>query len=69
MPSYTLFSQQDTRKDPILTISKRLRETDIEFMRRLAPRANVIPVIAKADSLTRQEIQDFKQRVSTYSLL
>ncbi|KAH6565232.1 hypothetical protein BASA50_006002 [Batrachochytrium salamandrivorans] len=40
-----------------------LREVDIEFMRRLSPRANVIPVIAKADSLTPPELNDFKRRV------
>lgn len=36
---------------------------DIELMRRLSPRVNVIPVIGKADSLTPQELAGFKQRV------
>ncbi|KAJ3304543.1 hypothetical protein HDV03_002752 [Kappamyces sp. JEL0829] len=40
-----------------------LRETDIEFMKRLSHRANVIPVIAKSDSFTKTELQDFKHRV------
>jgi len=40
-----------------------LREIDIEFMRRLGPRVNVIPVIGKSDSLTPQEIADYKQRI------
>ncbi|KAI8904424.1 Septin-type guanine nucleotide-binding (G) domain-containing protein [Gorgonomyces haynaldii] len=40
-----------------------LREMDIEFMRRLSPRANVIPVIAKSDSMTPMEIAQFKKRV------
>jgi cell division control protein 11 len=40
-----------------------LRENDIEFMKRLSPRANVIPVIAKADSMTKNEMKDFKARV------
>ncbi|BGP10073.1 Cell division control protein 11 [Rhodotorula toruloides] len=40
-----------------------LRELDIELMRRLAPRVNVIPVIGKADSLTPSELHDFKRRV------
>jgi hypothetical protein len=40
-----------------------LREIDIEFMRRLGPRANVIPVIAKADSMIPSELAAFKQRV------
>lgn len=40
-----------------------LREIDIELMRRLSPRVNVIPVIGRADSLTPQELRDFKKRV------
>jgi len=42
----------------------RLREIDIELMRRLSPRVNVIPVIGKADSLTPSELKVFKKRVS-----
>ncbi|KAJ1036695.1 hypothetical protein NDA10_002587 [Ustilago hordei] len=34
-----------------------LREIDIELMRRLSPRVNVIPVIGKADSMTLSERQ------------
>jgi septin family protein len=41
----------------------RLREIDIELMRRLSPRVNVIPVIGKADSLTPSELRGFKKRV------
>jgi cell division control protein 11 len=40
-----------------------LREMDIELMRRLSPRVNVIPVIGKADSLTPSELQAFKKRI------
>ncbi|CEG79424.1 Putative Cell division protein GTP binding protein [Rhizopus microsporus] len=40
-----------------------LREIDIELMRRLSPRVNVIPVIGRADSLTPQELKDFKRRI------
>lgn len=40
-----------------------LRELDIELMRRLSPRVNVIPVIGKADSLTPSELSAFKKRV------
>ncbi|KAG2180474.1 hypothetical protein INT44_003478, partial [Umbelopsis vinacea] len=40
-----------------------LREIDIELMRRLSPRVNVIPVIGRADSLTPQELTDFKKRI------
>jgi cell division control protein 11 len=38
---------------------------DIELMRRLSPRVNVIPVIGKADSLTPSELRGFRKRVST----
>ncbi|CAG7851629.1 Septin homolog spn3 [Serendipita indica DSM 11827] len=40
-----------------------LREIDIELMRRLSPRVNVIPVIGKADSLTPSEMKSFKKRI------
>jgi len=40
-----------------------LREIDIELMQRLSPRANVIPVIGKADSFTPAELRVFKQRI------
>ncbi|BGP18562.1 Cell division control protein 11 [Rhodosporidiobolus nylandii] len=40
-----------------------LRELDIELMRRLSPRVNVIPVIGKSDTLTPSELQAFKRRV------
>ncbi|KAL7750802.1 Cell division control protein 3 [Sorochytrium milnesiophthora] len=40
-----------------------LRQLDVEVMKRLAPRVNLIPVIAKADTLTDEEIIDFKARI------
>ncbi|GAA5912720.1 hypothetical protein JCM6882_005770 [Rhodosporidiobolus microsporus] len=40
-----------------------LRELDIELMRRLSPRVNVIPVIGKSDTLTPSELHAFKKRV------
>jgi cell division control protein 11 len=40
---------------------------DIELMRRLSPRVNVIPVIGKADSLTPSELKGFKKRVCDYT--
>ena len=46
-----------------------LRELDIELMRRLSPRVNVIPVIGKADSLTPTELRAFKLRVSNLKSL
>ena len=47
--------------DTVLEFS--LREMDIELMRRLSPRVNVIPVVGKADSLTPAELKGFKKRV------
>ncbi|KAI8869065.1 Septin-domain-containing protein [Ramicandelaber brevisporus] len=40
-----------------------LREVDIELMRRVGHRVNVIPVIGRADSLTSEELAEFKQRI------
>jgi hypothetical protein len=37
---------------------------DIELMKRLAPRVNVIPVIGKSDTLTPKELREFKKRAS-----
>ena len=47
----------------LVTFPLSLREMDIELMRRLSPRVNVIPVIGKADSLTPSELRGFKKRV------
>ena len=41
-----------------------LKPLDIEVMRRLHTKVNLIPVIAKADTLTDDEITAFKARVS-----
>lgn len=40
-----------------------LKPLDIEVMRRLHTKVNLIPVIAKADTLTDDEINGFKSRV------
>lgn len=40
-----------------------LKPVDIEFMRRLHKRVNLIPVIAKADTMTDDEISSFKARI------
>lgn len=44
-------------------IDRSLRELDIELMKRLAPRVNVIPVIGRADSLTPAELAESKKLV------
>lgn len=44
----------------------RLKPLDIEFMKRLHEKVNVIPLIAKADTLTPEECQQFKKQVSGF---
>jgi septin 7 len=41
----------------------RLKAVDIEFMRRLHTRVNLIPIIAKADTMTEEEVIAFKERI------
>jgi cell division control protein 12 len=42
-----------------------LTPLDIEVMKRLGSRVNLIPVIAKADTLTPTNLNKFKQNVGT----
>ena len=42
-----------------------LKPLDVEVMRKLHTKVNLIPVIAKSDTLTDDEITAFKQRVSS----
>lgn len=46
-----------------MVVPGRLRPLDLEFMRRLSKIVNVVPVIAKADTLTLEERAEFKRRV------
>lgn len=48
--------------------STRLKPLDIEFMKRLHDKVNVIPLIAKADTLTPEECQLFKKQVFVFVL-
>lgn len=41
----------------------RLKEVDVMFMRRLAPLASIVPIIAKADTYTRDELRNFRELV------
>ncbi|KAM6905661.1 neuronal-specific septin-3-like isoform 2-T2 [Xenentodon cancila] len=41
----------------------RLRPIDVEFMKRLGKIVSIVPVIAKADTLTVEERQEFKERI------
>lgn len=40
-----------------------LRQIDLEVMRRLHRKVNVVPVIAKADTLTAIEVKKLKERI------
>lgn len=43
--------------------SSSLRPLDVEFMRHLSKVVNIVPVIAKADTLTLEERDSFKKTV------
>ena len=45
-----------------------LRPIDIEFMKRLDEFVNIVPVIAKSDTMTLEERDAFKLRVCTYRM-
>lgn len=65
----TSFSQRVTREAILpknggyISFVFRLKQIDIEFMRKLHTKVNLIPVIAKADTMTDEEIVEFKRRV------
>ena len=40
-----------------------LKRIDVEFMRRIHDKVNIIPVIGKADACTKEELDLFKQKV------
>jgi len=40
-----------------------LKPLDIEFMKQLHNKVNIVPVIAKADSLTKQEVTKLKKKI------
>ena len=46
-----------------------LKPIDIEFMRQLHTKVNLIPIIAKADTLTDEEVAEFKARVRTFAFI
>lgn len=72
--SYMLQEQQPRRNDKIdlrvhaclyfiRPTGHTLKPLDIEVMKRLCSRVNLIPVIAKADTLSPADLAQFKQRV------
>ncbi|CAG4979099.1 unnamed protein product [Parnassius apollo] len=40
-----------------------LKPLDVEFMQRLGDKVNIIPVIAKADTMTPEECKEFKEQI------
>ena len=74
--SYMLQEQQPRRQDKIdlrvhaclyfiRPTGHTLKPLDIEVMKRLCSRVNLIPVIAKADTLSPADLAKFKSRVSS----
>lgn len=51
------------RLGQILTVKDRLKPIDIVVLKKLSDVVNVVPVIAKSDSLTLEERQAFKERI------
>lgn len=49
--------------DVLPSLGPSLRPLDLEFMKHLSKVVNIIPVIAKADTMTLEEKSEFKQRV------
>lgn len=47
----------------LILFMSRLRPIDVEFMKRLDKCVNIVPVIAKADTLTVEEREAFRRRV------
>ena len=43
----------------------RLKPLDVEVMKQLHHKVNIIPLIAKADTMTAEECRDFKKTVSS----
>ena len=73
--SYMLQEQQPRRTDKIdmrvhaclyfiRPTGHTLKPLDIEVMKRLSSRVNLIPVVAKADTLSHADLVRYKERVS-----
>jgi septin 7 len=43
-----------------------LKPLDIEVMKQLHDKVNIVPLIAKADTMTPEECADFKKTVSSH---
>jgi len=60
-------SEPDPRVDVCLYFipPHRLKEVDVEFMKQLGAVVPLIPIIAKADSMTTEELDSFREVIST----
>ena len=67
--SFSIFLSSLPYLSPSMLSLSSLRPLDVEFMSRLSKVVNIVPVIAKADTLTLEERDFFKQKVSSLSLL
>lgn len=47
-----------------ISLCDRLKPLDIQFMKQLHNKVNIVPVLAKADTLTKQEVAKLKRKVS-----
>ena len=46
-----------------LVVLNRLKPLDVAFMKTVHHKVNIVPVLAKADTLTKQEVINLKRRV------
>ena len=53
----------------ILNLFFSLKPLDIEFMKQLHDKVNIVPVIGKADTLTPAELESMKRRVGKCMVL
>lgn len=61
------FPFSSVSKMPFSHLQYRLKPLDIEVMKRLGTRVNLIPVVAKADTLTQTDLATFKHRVRLFA--
>ena len=47
----------------MMLLSLRLRPIDVEFMKNLCNKVNIVPVIAKSDTLTKGEVAAMKKQL------
>lgn len=51
----------------VFHVSSSLRPLDVEFMKALHEKVNIVPVLAKADTLTPSEVKKKKIKASMFS--